>query len=45
MADEMTNIESAIIDEDSRLRDLNVSLDLEEVAGNQQKAGRRTESC
>jgi hypothetical protein len=38
MADEMTNIESAIIDEDSRLRDLNVSLDLEEVAGNQQKA-------
>lgn len=38
MADEMTNIESDIIDEDSRLRDLNVSLDLEEVAGNQQKA-------
>ena len=38
MADEMTNIESDIIDEDSRLRDLNVALDLEEVAGNQQKA-------
>lgn len=37
-ADEMTNIESAIIEEDSRLRDLNVSLDLEEVAGNQMKA-------
>jgi len=38
MADEMTNIENAIIEEDSRLRDLDVSLDLEEVAGNQQKA-------
>ena len=38
MSDEMTNIENAIIEEDSRLRDLNVSLDLEEVAGNQQKA-------
>ena len=37
-ADEMTNIESAIIEEYSRLRDLNVSLDLEEVAGNQMKA-------
>ena len=37
-ADEMTNIESAILEEDSRLRDLNVSLDLEEVAGNQMKA-------
>ena len=38
MADEMTNIESDIIDENSRLRDLNVALDLEEVAGNQQRA-------
>ena len=38
MADEMTNIEQAIVDEDSRLRDLDVALDLEEVAGNQQKA-------
>jgi DNA polymerase II large subunit len=37
-ADEMTNIENAIIEEDSRLRDLDVALDLEEVAGNQQKA-------
>jgi hypothetical protein len=38
MGDEMTNIENAIIEEDSRLRDLNVGLDLEEVAGNQQRA-------
>lgn len=38
MADELTNIEGAIIEEDSRLRDLGVALDLEEVAGNQQKA-------
>jgi len=38
MADEMTNIEQAIVDEDSRLRDLDVALDLEEVAGNQQRA-------
>ena len=38
MADEMTNIENSIIEEDSRLRDLNVGLDLEEVAGNQQRA-------
>ena len=38
MADEMTNIENAIIEEDSRLRDLDVALDLEEVAGNQQAA-------
>jgi hypothetical protein len=38
MADEMTNIENAIIEEDGRLRDLDVALDLEEVAGNQQKA-------
>jgi DNA polymerase II large subunit len=37
-ADEMTNIENAIIEEESRLRDLDVALDLEEVAGNQQKA-------
>jgi hypothetical protein len=36
--DEMTNIKAAILEEDSRLRDLNVSLDLEEVAGNQMKA-------
>jgi hypothetical protein len=38
MGDELTNIETSIMEEDSRLRDLNVSLDLEEVAGNQQKA-------
>ena len=38
MGDEQTNIEAAIIEEDSRLRDLDVALDLEEVAGNQQKA-------
>jgi hypothetical protein len=38
MGDEMTNIEAAIAEEDSRLRDLDVALDLEEVAGNQQKA-------
>ena len=38
MADEMTNIEQAIVEEDSRLRDLDVALDLEEVAGNQQRA-------
>ena len=38
MADEMTNIEQQVVDEDSRLRDLDVALDLEEVAGNQQKA-------
>jgi len=38
MADEMTNIENAIIEEDARLRDLDVALDLEEVAGNQQAA-------
>jgi len=36
--DEMTNIKAAILEEDSRLRDLDVSLDLEEVAGNQMKA-------
>ena len=38
MSDEMTNIESSILEEDARLRDLNVSLDLEEVAGNQLRA-------
>lgn len=38
MGDELTNIETSIMEEESRLRDLNVSLDLEEVAGNQQKA-------
>ena len=38
MGDELTNIEAAIVEEDSRLRDLDVALDLEEVAGNQQKA-------
>jgi len=38
MGDELTNIEGAIIEEDIRNRDLNVGLDLEEVAGNQQKA-------
>jgi len=38
MADEMTNIEAAILEEESRLRDLGVGLDLEEVAGEQLKA-------
>jgi hypothetical protein len=38
MSDEQTNIEAAILEEESRLRDLDVSLDLEEVAGNQMKA-------
>ena len=37
MADEMTNIEGAILEEDSRLRDLSVGLDLQEVAGQQQQ--------
>tara|TARA_R110000744_G_scaffold358136_2_gene465150 strand:- start:475 stop:1335 length:861 start_codon:yes stop_codon:yes gene_type:complete len=37
-ADEMTNIEGSILEEESRLRDLDVSLDLEEVAGNQLRA-------
>jgi len=45
MADEMTNIENAIIEEDSRLRDLDVSLDLEEVAGNQLKAANAQEAA
>ena len=38
MADEMTNIESAVLEEESRLRDLGVSLDLEDVAGQQMRA-------
>jgi len=38
MADEMTNIESAVLEEESRLRDLGVGLDLEEVAGQQMMA-------
>tara|TARA_R110001606_G_scaffold11925_1_gene51473 strand:+ start:668 stop:1537 length:870 start_codon:yes stop_codon:yes gene_type:complete len=38
MADELTNIEGAILEEDSRLRDLDVALDLEDVAGNQMVA-------
>jgi hypothetical protein len=38
MGDELTNVENSIIEEDSRLRDLGVALDLEEVAGNQLKA-------
>jgi len=38
MADEMTNIESAILEEEGRLRDLSVGLDLQEVAGQQQRA-------
>jgi len=38
MADELTNIENAVLEEEGRLRDLDVALDLEEVAGNQQKA-------
>ena len=38
MGDELTNIEGAILEEESRLRDLDVALDLEEVAGSQQAA-------
>jgi len=38
MADEMTNIEGAILEEEGRLRDLSVGLDLQEVAGQQQQA-------
>lgn len=38
MADELTNIENSVLEEEGRLRDLDVALDLEEVAGNQQKA-------
>lgn len=38
MADEMTNIEAAVLEEESRLRDLGVGLDLEEVAGQQMMA-------
>lgn len=38
MADEMTNIESAILEEEGRLRDLKVGLDLQEVVGQQQMA-------
>ena len=38
MADEMTNIEGAILEEEGRLRDLSVGLDLQEVAGQQQRA-------
>lgn len=38
MADELTNIESAVLEEESRLRDLGVGLDLEEVAGQQMRA-------
>jgi len=37
-ADEMTNIESSILEEESRLRDLTVGVTLEEVAGNAMKA-------
>jgi hypothetical protein len=44
-ADEMTNIENAIIEEESRLRDLDVALDLEEVAGNQQAAADAQEAA
>ena len=44
MADEMTNIENAVIEEDSRLRDLDVALDLEEVAGNQLQAANAQEA-
>ena len=45
MADELTNIENAVIEEDSRLRDLDVALDLEEVAGNQLKAANAQEAA
>lgn len=38
MADELTNIESAVLEEESRLRDLGVGLDLEEIAGQQMRA-------
>ena len=44
MADEMTNIEAAILEEESRLRDLGVGLDLEEVAGEQLKAAQAQEA-
>ena len=33
-ADELTNIENAVLEEEGRLRDLDVALDLEEVADN-----------
>ena len=45
MADELTNIENAVIEEDARLRDLDVALDLEEVAGNQLKAANAQEAA
>jgi len=41
MADEMTNIEQAIVDEDSRLRDLDVALDLGSVANMSNKQFRQ----
>jgi len=36
--DELYNIENAILEEESRLRDVGVSLDMEELRGNQQAA-------
>ncbi len=36
--DELYNIENAILEEESRLRDVNVSLDMAELQGNQQAA-------
>jgi len=45
MGDELTNIEGAVVEEESRLRDLGVSLDLEEVAGNQQKAAEAAQAA
>ena len=38
MEQEITNIEAAVLEEESRLRDLGVGLDLEEVAGQQMMA-------
>ena len=37
-SDELINIENAILEEDSRLRDIGVGLDLQEIQGNQQAA-------
>jgi hypothetical protein len=37
-SDELINIENAILEEESRLRDIGVGLDLQEIQGNQQAA-------
>lgn len=36
--DELVNIENAILEEESRLRDINVDLDMQEIAGQQEAA-------